>query len=116
MTATARWLIFVLTSDGSFEDVVRRAAEAFGHPFQCRDDEGRHVASARLTACEVEVIDKEDRLADFLCDDHYTLRVAIRGDDHFTLAFEAHVKALLEHAQLRWQRSVWAPDRHPPVR
>ncbi|MFK3775205.1 MULTISPECIES: hypothetical protein [Pseudomonas] len=113
MTGKDRWLIFVLLEDCPFEQLLRRTQQAFGQPLQCKDDEGRYVASAQLGEFEVQVIDKEDRLGEFLSDDHYTLRVAIHGDDHFTLSFENRIKALLAQADLKWQRFVWAPDRTP---
>jgi hypothetical protein len=78
-----------------------------------KDDKGRYVATARLPEYQVQVIDKEDRLGEFLCDEDYTLRIAIEGDQHFTRVFENRIKGLLEQAGIVTQRSVWAPDRNP---
>lgn len=108
-----RWLSFVLIDDSTFDELVIKIERAFKHNLICVDDEGRYIASAELDSFCIKVIDKIDRLSEFLCDDHYTLEIAISSDKHFNFEFEKHIKEILNKNSVQWERSVWAPDKLP---
>ncbi|WP_312689896.1 hypothetical protein [Kosakonia sp.] len=111
MTSNKRWLSFVLAEEGTFDELLCKFERAFQQPLICHDDKGRYIACAVCQGFEIKVIDKEDRLSELLCDEHYVLDVIISSDDHFNEAFEARIKALLSDHALQWTRRRWAP--HP---
>lgn len=113
MNTHKRWLSFVLIDDGSFDELLVKVEKAFKHKLSCEDDEGRYIAKAKLDDFSVTVIDKIDRLSEFLCDENYTLEIAITSDKYFNSDFENHLKEVLNNNSIKWERLVWAPNKLP---
>lgn len=104
-----RWLSFVLAEDMPFCDLILKLEKVFGVSLPYKDDKGRYIAKAKLTDYEVQVIDRVDRVAEILCDEHHVLEFIITNDDFFTTEFEGDIKSFLNANQVKWSRSVWAP-------
>lgn len=111
MTIFKKWLSFVLVDNSSFEDLVKKIELAFDKKLSCEDDEGRYIATAICNGFTLKVIDKIDRLSDFLCDENYTLEILINNEDYFSSTFENHIKRILHIYSLKWERVVWAPNK-----
>ncbi|EOW7639077.1 hypothetical protein ACO0LQ_004249 [Salmonella enterica] len=92
MNLHKRWLTFVLSDDGSFDELIIKTEQAFKHKLICIDDEGRYIASADLDEFSIRVIDKVDRLSELLCDEHHTLEIVINSERHFNYEFEEYIK------------------------
>ncbi|EJC1154361.1 hypothetical protein ACLF30_003749 [Cronobacter sakazakii] len=105
-----RWLSFVLEDDCLFEELVSKFSRLFNKHFSIIDDEGRYIASADAGIYTVNIIDKIDRLSDYLCDDNYVFEVIIRDDALFNLKFEDEIKNILSKGNVKWERFVWAPE------
>lgn len=110
MNTYKRWLSFVLVDNSSFEELLTKIELAFKQKLSCEDDEGRYIAIANFDGFSIKVIDKIDRLSEFLCDDHYTLEITINTDGYFNYNFENHIKEILTNNSIHWGRSVWAPN------
>ncbi|EEC5265557.1 hypothetical protein JK365_00210 [Salmonella enterica subsp. enterica serovar Ceyco] len=111
MNLHKRWLTFVLSDDGSFDELIIKTEQAFKHKLICIDDEGRYIASADLDEFSIRVIDKVDRLSELLCDEHHTLEIVINSERYFNYEFEEYIKKILHENGIQWQQSVWAPDK-----
>ncbi|EDS6041286.1 TPA: hypothetical protein O7X39_000654 [Salmonella enterica] len=111
MNLHKRWLTFVLSDDGSFDELIIKTEQAFQHKLICIDDEGRYIASADLDEFSIRVIDKVDRLSELLCDEHHTLEIVINSERYFNYEFEEYIKKILHENGIQWQQSVWAPDK-----
>ncbi|EAW8146614.1 hypothetical protein DPE81_19620 [Salmonella enterica subsp. enterica] len=111
MNLHKRWLTFVLSDDGSFDELIIKTEQAFKHKLICIDDEGRYIASADLDEFSIRVIDKVDRLSELLCDEHHTLEIVINSERYFNYEFEEYIKKILHENEIQWQQSVWAPDK-----
>ncbi|MEG6185553.1 hypothetical protein UXP39_24325 [Enterobacter sichuanensis] len=111
MSIHKRWLSFVLLDDISFKELLTKLEQVFERTLICEDDEGRYIAKAECDGFTVTLIDKEDRLSEFLCDENYSLEITIRSDDFFYSNFENSIKENLRNGNIKWGRSVWAPDK-----
>ncbi|EBA5557753.1 hypothetical protein EL09_23955 [Salmonella enterica subsp. enterica] len=111
MNLHKRWLTFVLSDDGSFDELIIKTEQAFKHKLICVDDEGRYIASADLDEFSIRVIDKIDRLSELLCDEHYTLKIIIHSERYFNYEFDGYIKNILSENGMQWKRSVWTPDK-----
>lgn len=109
MISNRRWLSFVLSEDLSFDELLIKIGRAFKHNLSCEDDEGRYIARANCGIFSIEVIDKVDRLSEFLCDDNYVLEVIIDSDEYFNSDFDKNIKKILSDNLILWERAVWAP-------
>ncbi|EOV8837288.1 hypothetical protein ACNY9Y_003277 [Cronobacter dublinensis] len=106
-----RWLSFVLESDCLFEELVSKFSKLFNKNFYIIDDEGRYIAVADIEFYIANIIDRVDRLSDYLCDDNYVFEVIIENDALFNHEFEGDIKSILSKGNIKWERFVWAPDR-----
>ncbi|HHK9551672.1 hypothetical protein VB265_07350 [Enterobacter sichuanensis] len=111
MSIHKRWLSFVLLDDISFKELLTKLEQVFERTLICEDEEGRYIAKAECDGFTVTLIDKEDRLSEFLCDENYSLEITIRSDDYFNSNFENFIKETLRNGNIKWGRSVWAPDK-----
>lgn len=109
MINNRRWLSLVLSEDLSFDELLIKIGRAFKHNLSCEDDEGRYIARAKCGVFSIEVIDKVDRLSEFLCDDNYVLEVIIDSDEYFNSDFDKDIKKILSDNLILWERAVWAP-------
>jgi hypothetical protein len=105
-----RWLIFVLEEDIAFSELILKLEQVFDISLPCKDDKGRYIAKAELKNCCIEVIDRIDRLGDFLCDENHVLQFVITNDDFFTSEFEGAKKRILDANKVMWSSTVWAPN------
>ena len=110
MSIHKRWLSCVLLEDLSFKELLTKLEQVFERTLVCEDDEGRYIAKTECDDFTVTLIDKEDRLSEFLCDENYNLEITIRSDDYFNSNFENFIKETLRNGNIKWERSVWAPD------
>lgn len=92
MNINKRWLNFVLSDDGGFDELIIKTEQAFKHKLICIDDEGRYIASADLDEFSIRVIDKVNRLSELLCDEDYTLKITIYSERYFNHEFEGYIK------------------------
>lgn len=111
MSINKRWLTFVLSDDGSFDELIIKTELAFKHKLICIDDEGRYIASADLDEFSIKLIDKVDRLSELLCDEDYTLKITICSEEYFNDEFEEYIKKILHENGIQWKRCVWTPDK-----
>lgn len=111
MSIHKRWLSFVLLDDISFKELLTKLEQVFERTLICEDDEGRYIAKAECDGFTVTLLDKEDRLSEFLCDENYSLEITIRSDDYFNSNFENFIKETLRNGNIKWGRAVWAPDK-----
>ncbi|ELY4609806.1 hypothetical protein ACI5CP_002665 [Cronobacter turicensis] len=105
-----RWLSFVLEGECLFEELVSKFSQLFNKHFAVIDDEGRYIAIADTGRYTVNIIDKVDRLSDYLCDDNYVFEVIIKDDLLFNHKFEGEIKDILSKGDIKWERFVWAPE------
>jgi len=106
-----RWLSFVLESDCLFEELVSKFSKLFNKHFSIIDDEGRYIAVADIEFYTANIIDRVDRLSDYLCDDNYVFEVIIENDALFNHEFQDDIKSILSKGNIKWERFVWTPDR-----
>lgn len=105
-----RWLIFVLKEDIAFSELILKLEQVFDISLPYKDDKGRYIAKEELKNCCIEVIDRIDRLGDFLCDENHMLQFVVINDDFFTSEFEGAKKRILDANKVMWSSTVWAPN------
>ena len=113
MSIHKRWLSFVLLEDISFKELLTKLKQVFERTLVCEDEEGRYIGKAECDGFTVTLIDKEDRLSEFLCDENYSLEIMITSDDYLNSYFEDFIKDTLRNGNIKWERSVWAHDKLP---
>ena len=102
MSIHKRWLSFVLLEDISFKELLTKLKQVFERTLVCEDEERRYIAPADCDGFTVTLIDKEDRLSEFLCDENYSLEIMITSDDYLNSYFEDFIKDTLRNGNINY--------------
>ncbi|WP_218921211.1 hypothetical protein [Burkholderia sp. ABCPW 11] len=103
-----RCLSVVLLEDIDFEELVKKIENAFGVNLLVSDKKGRYVAEWEGGDFSIEVIDRVDRLGDFLSDDNHVIDFFVNSSNMSNLEFEGKIKSLLKSGGVKWARGVWS--------
>lgn len=102
-----RQLGILLLEDIPFEDLILKVENAFEIYLYCYDDKGRYVTKGNLDNYSIEVIDKIDRLGEFLCDENYVINIKINSSKLFNAQFENKIKNILKLGEIKWKDGIW---------
>ncbi|MDF3084533.1 hypothetical protein [Burkholderia sola] len=103
-----RCLSVVLLENIDFDDLVKKIENAFGVSLLVSDKKGRYVAAWEGGDFSIEVIDRVDRLGDFLSDDSHVIDFFVNPDNNSNLEFEGKIKSILKEGGIKWARGVWS--------
>ncbi|MCR4465331.1 hypothetical protein [Burkholderia sp. SCN-KJ] len=103
-----RCLSVVLLEDVDFLDLVRKIQNAFGVRLSVKDKKGRYIADWGGNDFSIEVVDRVDRLGDFLSDENHVVDVFIESDENFNEEFEGKIKSIFRNGGVAWSRAVWS--------
>lgn len=103
-----RCLSVVLLEDVDFLDLVRKIENAFGVRLSLKDKKGRYIADWDGNDFSIEVVDRVDRLGDFLSDENHVVDVFIESDENFNEKFEGKIKSIFRNGGVAWSRAVWS--------
>ncbi|HGL6718968.1 hypothetical protein NTJ56_23095 [Burkholderia contaminans] len=103
-----RCLSVVLLEDVDFLDLVRKIENAFGVRLSVKDKKGRYIADWDGNDFSIEVVDRVDRLGDFLSDENHVVDVFIESDENFNEKFEGKIKSIFRNGGVAWSRAVWS--------
>ncbi|WP_126225905.1 hypothetical protein [Burkholderia ambifaria] len=103
-----RCLSVVLLEDIDFEDLIKKIGNAFGVNLLVSDKKGRYVAGWRGEEFSIEVIDRLDRLGDFLSDENHVVDFFIKPGNNSNVEFEGKIKSILKNGGVKWARGVWS--------
>ncbi|MDC9607423.1 hypothetical protein WDV76_16715 [Xenorhabdus griffiniae] len=101
-----RYLSIVLDTDTNFEELVSEISQVFDINLLIKDDKGRYIATGDCEKYKIIVVDKLDRSSELLCDEHYTLELAMNNEnDHYE--YEDNIRNILFNGKIKWSRGVW---------
>ncbi|RQR33922.1 MULTISPECIES: hypothetical protein [unclassified Burkholderia] len=103
-----RCLSVVLLEDIDFLGLVEKIENAFGARLSVKDKKGRCIADWDGDDFSIEVVDRVDRLADFLSDGNHIVDVFIESDENFNEKFEGKIKSIFKNGGVAWGRAVWS--------
>lgn len=103
-----RCLSVVLLEDISFLELIGKIEGAFNVNFSVVDKKGRYIAEWSGDDYSVEVIDRVDRLGDFLSDENHVVDIFIESDKDFNFEFEDKIKSIFKGGDIKWERAVWS--------
>lgn len=103
-----RCLSVVLLEDIDFSELVGKVEVAFGVNLAIKDKEGRCIAEGGADGFYIEVVDRVDRLGDFLSDDNHVVDIFVVSDEHFNSEFEDKIKSIFKRGGIKWGRAVWS--------
>ncbi|MPV67483.1 hypothetical protein [Burkholderia sp. BE17] len=103
-----RCLSVVLLEDVDFLGLVKKIENAFGARLSVKDKKGRYIADWDGDDFSIEVVDRVDRLGDFLSDENHVVDVFIESDENFNEKFEDKIKSIFKNGGVVWRRAVWS--------
>ncbi|RQZ42276.1 hypothetical protein DIE16_02620 [Burkholderia sp. Bp9090] len=104
----SRCLSVVLLEDVDFLGLVGKIESAFGVRLSVKDEKGRYIADWDGNDFSIEVVDRVDRLGDFLSDENHVVDVFIESDENFNEKFEGKIKSIFRNGGVAWSRAVWS--------
>lgn len=106
---TNKYLSIVLLESVSFEELVLKISRAFEISLSCEDEKGRYIAKGFTNDFEIELIDKIDRLGDFISDENYTLDFIIPLNNCLNYKkIEESIKNQLKYSNIAWKYGIWS--------
>ncbi|MEX2951073.1 hypothetical protein AB4K01_07665 [Serratia fonticola] len=108
MKSNNRRLSIVLLEDIPFEELIPKLEKTFGISLPYKDDKGRDIARATIEGYSLEVVDRVDRLGDFLCDDYHILYIILNSEDDFNSSFEDSIRKNLKEGNVKWKYATWS--------
>ncbi|MTD28229.1 hypothetical protein [Erwinia sorbitola] len=108
MKKNNRRLSIVLLEDIPFDKLIPKLEKAFSIKLPYKDDKGRDIARATMEGYSLEVVDRIDRLGDFLCDDFHILYIILNSEDDFNSSFEDSISKNLKEGNIKWKYATWS--------